>query len=175
MDSLLDKWFALFQKFSGQDDHTGCTIAHFRILNIQNNLVKPYQLTLFISCQLNHCHIPVTCCIIKKYNTARQSCGSGTLYPGSDHFLIPDPGSKHFFIPNPTRKVECKVTFFLLLMFSEGKGLVLVKNIRDPENIHPGSATLQHAAVLRRPATPPWDIGTATDTDLCSCRSELEK
>jgi hypothetical protein len=59
-----------------------------------------------------------SCKIYEVILPPRQCCGSGFFYPGSDHFLIPDPDQNIFssWILDPTWKVECKLSFFLLLM-----------------------------------------------------------
>jgi hypothetical protein len=76
-------------------------------------------------------------------NTIRDSTNS-VEDPGC---FIPDPTIfssriQNFFlsqIPDPTRKVECKVTFFLASYAFRSKVLVVVKKIRDPEKIDPGA------------------------------------
>jgi hypothetical protein len=67
------------------------------------------------------------------------------LYPGSGYFLIPDPDPNNFSssVPDPTymkSTVECKLTFFMLLMLSVlviPAPVVKKIRIRDQEKIIP--------------------------------------
>jgi hypothetical protein len=68
------------------------------------------------------------------------------LGSGSDHFLILDPDLNIFILdPGSYMKMEYKLTrywypYFFLASYAF-RSKVLVKKIRDPEKIHPGSGS----------------------------------
>jgi hypothetical protein len=70
-----------------------------------------------------------------------QCCGSRMFYldlrSRSEHFLILDPDPPNIFsslIPDPTWKLECKLTFFLLLMLSGAKTYLSQKDPGSRKN-----------------------------------------
>jgi hypothetical protein len=86
------------------------------------------------------------------YIWANQCCGSGMFYPrsriGIRNYLIPDPNIFSSYLnPDPTGiwKVECKLRFFLLLMFQEQSlSLSQKSRISDPgckKELVPGSGS----------------------------------